>query len=204
MNSNQVKTAEKIAAVLVVFVFLAPTVLAPFEFLYSRVFFTVASTAKFRVSMPGGLTNVSNDSTAGPPYNTTADIWFNATSNTQVMVVPCSVGGGNCQSGNDNGGTPILMFTNLGTNLLDLTIAFNESIPSGIAVVANVSNNATDSPTLTGVNMTVLAFGTPFFFSNQTGLNNQTLLFLWANFTGVAAGQYESSFNYTSNTSGGT
>ncbi|HIH20945.1 TPA: hypothetical protein HA244_06795 [Candidatus Micrarchaeota archaeon] len=199
------KTEQKVVILLIPLfaLLLAPMIFA--DYAQTKVFFNVASSTAFRVTLPGQALVTSN-ATQNPSSPPTADIEFNTTSITANNIFP-AVAGGTAQSGAGATGTPIFQYTNVGNVNISLTLIFNQSLPTGVTVRANSSWNQTSTwngTAYTGdvaVNDTGLAVvGHNLTFSGPSYLN----VYLYANFSSVQGSRNVRLLNHTSTTTPGT
>lgn len=169
------------------------------EYAYSNVAFTIPTDTSFLVTVVGSAGNYSE---AAAPGNKTLDIWFNSSDGNSKNVHPClGTDGLTCQTG----ANPILTFKNLGTTNMNWTVLWNQSLPSGIKVWANVTfaagSCAIPASCILGANGTQFTTTNWEIAGNFTP-NNESELWLQANFTNVGAGTYWRALNYTSWVSG--
>ncbi|NUN11762.1 hypothetical protein HUU53_03900 [Candidatus Micrarchaeota archaeon] len=174
---------RRVFGLIVLVLLLTPVVLYA-DYAQTTVYFTVASSISFSVTMPDG--NVTNSASAANG-NPTTDIWFNSSTNTANYIEPCSPGGSSCQVGSSN--TPIYTVDNTGTSNFTLWMKFGSALPSGVVVGMNSTVTSSQGQNthagLYGVNDTTWAEVVKNFTYVGT---NTTSIYLWANFTSVAAG----------------
>lgn len=163
------------------------------DYAYSQVLIGVATTRSFSVTLNGQEPTASDPSMPG---TATAVIWFNSTDG-QTKNQNASVAGANTQAGAYPAcATPIATFKNTGNVLETLNIILNNTV-AGMTFQYNSSLAA--GSTIGTPNATINAFqGAGSSFVTGLGLNNVTNLCIWANFTNVGGGQYQTQFNYSS------
>gem|GEM_PF-2295597 len=157
-----------------------------------------AASMQFSILTRGAAS--TNISSPAFPGNTTLDIWFNATRLDSKYVEPCMAGGSNCQS--YSGLSPIMIFKNTGTLPFNLTMVMNNTPDSGITLFLNATNG-TDVTGCSGYsvasNSTIISTSPIVRFAKAMCAGNETDIYLFANFSVAAPGIYNSTLNYTSN-----
>jgi hypothetical protein len=134
------------------------------------------------------------------PGNITLDLWFNATGRSSKFVQPCISGGTNCQDKINS--VPIMIFKNTGTMSFNFTITLNNTPDPGVVLWGNWSNGTSIENCAAhslAPDSTRIVVGTVVNFSRAICPNNETDIYLFANFTDVAVGIWNSTLNYTSN-----
>ena len=167
--------------------------LAYADYAYSDVQVGVATVKTFTVTANAqGATN--SDPTH--PGTATAVLWANSTTGTDYYVNMTVIGSDDQVGPYPECTTPILVFKNTGTTAIDLSITLNNTV-TGTTWMYNsslTSGSATGTP-----QADIVAFSTAASsFVTGLGLNNQTNLCIWTNFTAVSGGSYGTAFNYTS------
>jgi hypothetical protein len=163
------------------------------DYAYSQVSVSVVTSKSFTVTLNG---QAGTNSDPAIPGTATGVIWFNS-SDGNTKNVNASVAGANQQAGAYPAcATPIAVFKNTGTTTETLNIKLNSTV-TGVVFFGNasfVSGSATGTPVtdITGIGVT------GYDFVAGLGLNNQTALCIWANFTGANGGTSLTYFNYTS------
>ena len=163
----------------------------------------------FSITFPGeALVNVSSPTFPG---NVTNDIWFNATGTDSKYVEPCQAdpsdgqpAAANCQD--KAGDTPMLLFKNIGNVGFNITIRLNTTVGPSIELFANFSytdgsgdyGGTSWCPSATLMDNDTEVDVSEIYFTRMLCVNNETNVFLFANFTYVLAGTTESVLNYTS------
>jgi hypothetical protein len=167
------------------------------------------ATLAFSITVPGG--NPANISSPTFPGNTTENIWFNATGIDDKYIQPCMATTAppptRCQDKAAN--TPIMTFKNIGNTAFNITMQFNASIVSNLKMFGNFSYASGSGPTsgcsaaTLGTNDTVIDT-TKFYFTKALCINNETNVFLFANFTYFTGdiSPYTNALNYSSNLTG--
>jgi len=183
--------ATKIMAV-VTFVLLAMP-LAMADYAYSPVVVTVTTSTSFTVTLNAQGATASDPTHAG---TATEIMWFNSTDG-QSKYVNATVIGADDQVGTFPAcETPIAVFKNTGTTTIDLSVTLNNTV-TGMVFFYNASNT-TGSDTGTADGEITAFTTTASTFVTGLGLNNQTDVCFWTNFTSVPAGVFGTAFNYTS------
>ncbi len=164
------------------------------DYAYSLVKIGVSTSKAFTVTLNGEAATASNPAMPG---TATAVLWFNST-NGQTKNQNASVIGASDQVGPyPTCTTPIAEFKNTGNVAERLNIVLNNTV-TGVVFFYNSSMKA--GSTTGTVNTTLAAFnGAGSSFVSGLGTNNVTSLCIWANFTDVAGGEYNTQFNYSSN-----
>ena len=184
----------------VLLVSIAPMLIA--DYAQTSVRFTVATVTSFTVTLPGegAVTSNATNNPSSPP---TAGVNFSAATNTVNNIVPCVHNSASCQTNalGDAKGTPIFQYDNTGTTNITVTLIFNESLATGVSVRGNSSwddtsvSNGTAYTGDTAVNATDLAvLGRSIDYNAVSILN----VYLYANFSNVAAGTSQRLLNHTS------
>ena len=200
------KSEEKVILLLIpLFALLMTPLIFAADYAQTKVFFNVATSTAFRVTLPG-QSLVTSNTTQNPNSPPTADIEFNASSATVNNVFPC-VAGGSCQTGAGATGTPIFQYMNIGNVNISLTLIYNQSLPSGITTRANSSWNQTSTWNGTSyagdiaVNDTSLAVvAHNLTWQGPSYLN----VYMYANFSAVQGSRNVRLLNHTSTTTPGT
>lgn len=184
--------ATKIMAVMAFMILAMPMAMA--DFAYTPVLVGVTVSKTFTVTMNGQGATASDPT---HPGTATEVVWFNSTTGT-VAYVNATIVGANDQVGPyPQCDTPIAVFKNTGTIPLTLNITLNNTL-SGMVFFYN-SSLTTDSVTGTPEpEITSIIDTAPSSFVTGLGLNNETDLCVWANFTSVAGGETATVLNYTS------
>lgn len=194
MNNNFMK--KLLALVLLLTVAFTPIALA--DYAQTTVWFTVASSISFTVTLPDATFNTSNG-IPQPGSPTTSDIWFNSTANNNASIMPCVTGLTACQSA-DMATTPIFQYDNTGTSNIDINIYFASALPSGVTVGMNSSSTCAPGcqtySTIFGVNGTSPAYVVRNLTYIGTNVSNA---FLNATFTAVPAGSNSRILQHVSN-----
>jgi cytochrome c5 len=184
-----------------ILVTLAMAPLAIGDYAYTACTFTVASSISFSVTVKGDGSPTTSIGTY--PGNPTTAIYFNSTTSTQSAINPCANPdfATNCQDA-DN---PILNFTNTGTATFNMTMRFSTALSSGISVSANSTCNGGSCAGLSGA---------PASLDNtnwkrvcqglETSAGNWCGVWLYANFSNVAAGAYTHDLVHNSTLDQGT
>lgn len=183
--------ATRIMAALA-FVLLA-TPIAFADYAYTPVLVGVTVSKSFTVTL-----NVQSATNSDPAHPGTATqvVWFNSTDG-QTKYVNATVVGADSQVGAyPTCATPIAVFKNTGTTVLTLNVKLNSTI-SGMVFFYNASLNSGSTTGTPDTAITALST-TGANFVTGLGLNNQTKLCIWANYTGVSGGTASTAFNYTS------
>lgn len=173
---------KKVLVTLLVGLCMAP--LAMGDYAYTPVTFTVASSLAFTVTLPG---QGPVSSSASSPGTATTTIYFNSSSISQNNIQPCANPdfATNCQS---SPSTPIFNFTNTGTATYNMTIKYNTTLTTGIVSAYNSSCSAGCT-----ANATQTALDTDWHRPCQAlppSADNWCAVWLYANFTDLAAGSY--------------
>jgi len=163
------------------------------DYAYTPVIIGVATSKGFSVTLNGQSATNSNPS---HPGTATSTVWFNSTDgNTKQQNA--TVAGANGQVGPyPECTTPIAVFKNTGTVTISLNIKLNNTVTGAILFY----NSSMKSGSTTGTaNTTIAALeAAGSTFVTGLGINNETNVCIWTNFTDVAGGQYYTWFNYTS------
>jgi hypothetical protein len=123
------------------FVALLGAALVAADYAQTTVWFTVATSVSFTVTIPGaGATS----STAAAPGTATGDVYVNATTVPVVALQPCANPdfSTNCQVTTVGSARPIFNYSNTGNVALNMTIRFNSTLPSYVAVWGNSTCSA--------------------------------------------------------------
>jgi len=188
-----------------VLVSLAMAPLAIGDYAYTPVTFVVQSSMSFTVT---GIGWGPVSSSGSAPGTGTTRIYFNSSISTTPQVIgPCTDrdNATNCQT-NSN---PMLNFTNTGTATFNMTIRVNESLSVGGGTISLYYNSSCNGGTC---NSTVLNSNLALDTSNwkkvctqlPTTAGNWCGVWLWANFSGVAAGSYTNDLLHNSTLTQGT
>lgn len=197
---NFVKKLALVIAAVTIFSFV---VAVADEYAYSTVYFNIPVNLQFSVTMRGSTANLSSPAFPG---TATEDIYFNTTGTNDKYVDACRMGyadATNCQDATN----PVLLFINTGNVNMNLTIVNGGStaLNSTYLIMANSSNVTSKNVGCSGMAVSsflVDANLTTTATNFVTGLcpNNQTNLFLHANFTNAPVGLSPAYYlNYTSN-----
>ena len=183
--------ANKIMAVMAFMVLAMPIVFA--DYAYSPVLTGVTVSKTFTVTMNGYGATASDPT---HPGTATEVIWFNSTDG-NTLYQNASIVGSDTQVGPyPVCTTPIAVFKNTGTTAITLNVKLNNTI-AGILFFYNSSLTSGSDTGTPDDNPTLLSAAGENFVVGL-GLNNQTNLCIWANFTGVSGGTSSTAFNYTS------
>jgi len=190
--SRIAKTAAMFVICLSVFGILGATPVKA-DYTYTPVVIGVTTTKSYTQTLNG---QSGTNSDPNWPGTATATLWFNSTDG-QTKNQNASVIGASTQVGAYPAcATPIMVFKNTGTVVETLNVVQNNTV-AGLVFFYNASFKSGSS---TGtMNTTINAFnGAGSTFVTGLGLNNETSMCIWANFTGVAGGQYQTQFNFSS------
>lgn len=189
------KNIYKITAFLVVLSLILPIAIAQAEYIYTSVKFNNPLDLSFQVTLPSaGAPNIS-----APGGNSTEDVWFNATSANDKWIQPCRIGGSDCQ----DSATPLYLVKNIGSVQMNLSISWVSTPNAAYTTFVNMSIPAGSGTGCTGYalglnNSVIPTDPTWFNFVNGTCVNNETNLFVTANFTNAPAGENSYLLNISS------
>lgn len=156
--------------------------------------YTIVMVAEFAVLMPSGY------SCPGDPfcYNITATqeaeanetnwISFNFSSATESDVEPCT--SGNFSRNQSGEATPIFLIDNNGNREINLSLMFNQSLPTGITVSANASCTGTCTGTVTTKTALTTSYQT-FVWNLSNASGSYANITLWGDVTPAAYGGTE-------------
>jgi len=164
------------------------------EYAYTQVIVTIAQSKSFSVTLNGQAATNSNPTFPG---TATQVIWFNGTTGNE-QAVNATVAGASAQVGPWPAcTTPIEVFKNTG----NVNLRFNVFQNNTIACTTFMYNASMAAGSTTGTANATLgvidAAGSAFV--SGLGMNNQTNLCIWSNFSACGGGSYYTTFNYTSN-----
>jgi len=163
------------------------------DYTYTPVLIGVTTTRSYTQTLNG---QSGTNSDPNWPGTATATLWFNSTDG-QTKNQNASVIGASTQVGAYPAcATPIMVFKNTGTVTQNLNVILNNTV-TGLVFFYNASfKSGSTSGTM---NATINTFnGAGSTFVSALGLNNETNLCIWGNFTGVNGGQYQTQFNFSS------
>jgi len=164
------------------------------DYAYSPVLVGVATSKSFSVTL-----NAQSATNSDPafPGTATAVIWFNSTDG-NTKQVNATVIGANSQVGPyPLCTTPIAVFKNTGTVNETLSVKVNNTI-TGMTFFYNASMTGSDTGGLANTTVGALMNGVDSPMVARLYPGNSTNVCIWANFTSVNGGQYQTQFNYTS------
>jgi len=164
------------------------------DFTYTPVIIGVTTTKTYTQTL-NGQTGTNSDPAF--PGTATQTLWFNSTDgNTKYQNA--SVIGANTQVGpSPVCTTPIMTFKNTGTVTETLSVKLNNTV-TGMVFYYNSSLASGSTTGTPDTALTALAAGGSNFVTGL-GLNNVTNLCIWANFSSMTGGQYNTWFNFSSN-----
>lgn len=110
------------------------------DYAQTTVWFTVATSVSFTVTIPGA--GATSSSTSAPGTATGA-IYVNATSLPQVALQPCANAdfATNCQNTTVGGAMPIFNYSNTGNVALNMTLFYTTAQPTGVDTWGNSTCN---------------------------------------------------------------
>jgi hypothetical protein len=122
----------------------------------------------FTITLPGQIAI-----TAAEGGSATSNMEFNLTGgNTASNVNPCVTGGGTCQSS----GTPIFVFTNTGTALLNWYTYLDTNMPTSMTLKGKTDNNPAGATTITTSGWLV---------ASSIAASSSQNAWLWTDFSGA-------------------
>jgi hypothetical protein len=162
------------------------------EYAYTEVLIGVLTDKSFTVTMNGQAATASDPT---HPGTATEVVWFNSTDGNTKYVNATIVGADDQVGSFPVCETPIAVFKNVGTVTLEGKIVLNNTV-AGMVFFYNASN-ATGSMTGTPATAITTITTTASSFVTGLGINNETNICIWANFTSVPGGQHNTWLNWT-------